>query len=240
MEISSSLVRNLINNRYKTDSDLEAFIIDHFKDIYKQLGQSMDRTQKLNQLLMRTDPAKVYEALKHDYPELPVLDRLNASIRAMPRPKQTDRSQRKTSLSRDGFQKDVFLSYRQHDPDRTWVQQILWPALEEKGVRVLIDVRDFQFGEHLIKAMENAVVNCRYTLAVLTPAYLASNYTELEATLARQLGLEQGRIRMKAIMREPCNPSLDLRARLWLDMIGDSRFEQNLNRLVTELRRPLS
>ena len=34
---------------------------------------------------------------------------------------------------------DVFLSYRQQDPDRTWVRQTLVPALDAAGLRVCID-----------------------------------------------------------------------------------------------------
>jgi hypothetical protein len=69
---------------------------------------------------------------------------------------------------------------------------------------------------------------------VLTPAYLASNFTELETVLAEHLGLEESQRRLLLLMREPCRPRLGLRARLQLDVTGDG---EQLDRLLDELRR---
>ena len=75
-----------------------------------------------------------------------------------------------------------------------------------------------------------------YTLAVLSPAYLASNFTELESVLAEHLGLEMSERRLLAVRRVPCQPRLGMRARLWLDMTTDEEVERNLPRLVAALR----
>jgi hypothetical protein len=139
----------------------------------------------------------------------------------------------------DDFEYDVFISYRQKEPDESWVYDTLWPHLEAKGLKVFIDERDFRLGAPLLKEIERAVVNSRYTLAVLTPVYLESNWTDLENVLARHLGTEKGQRRMIAIMREKCEPDLDIRMRLWLDMTRDDRFERDLARLVSELRQPV-
>ena len=39
----------------------------------------------------------------------------------------------------DGFQYDVFLSYRGQDPDKTWVRKTLYPALKTEGLKVCLD-----------------------------------------------------------------------------------------------------
>jgi TIR domain len=138
----------------------------------------------------------------------------------------------------DLFAYDVFISYRQQEPDRSWVRKTLQPRLEAQGLRACIDHRDFRLGAPLVLEMARAVEQSRYTLAVLSPAYLASNFTELETVRAEHLGLETSQRRLLAVLREPCSPRLGMRARLWLDMTEDEELERNVERLVYELRQP--
>jgi hypothetical protein len=84
--------------------------------------------------------------------------------------------------------------------------------------------------------MEKAIEDSRYTLAVLSPKYIESNFTEVENLLAEHMGLELSQRRLLAVMRESCEPRVGIRARLWLDMRNDREFEINIARLVRELR----
>ena len=136
----------------------------------------------------------------------------------------------------DEFRYDVFISYRQQEPDKSWVRKTLLPRLEAQGVRVCIDYRDFRLGALLLHEMERAVATSRYTLAVLSPLYLTSTFTDLENVMADHLGLEEGERRLVAVMLADCKPRLGMRARLWLDMTDGDEFEINLARLVFELR----
>jgi hypothetical protein len=138
----------------------------------------------------------------------------------------------------DGFEYDVFISYRQHEPEKTWVRKTLRPVLETAGLKACIDHRDFRLGSPLVLEIQHAVERSRYTLTVLTPEYLNSNFTELENVLAEHLGLEKSQRRLLAVLREPCTPRLGMRARLWLDMTEDGDFDENIQRLVYELRQP--
>jgi hypothetical protein len=131
---------------------------------------------------------------------------------------------------------DVFVSYRHQEPDRTWTRQTLVPRLRAEGFEVCIDHESFRLGEPLVLEMARAVEESRYTLAVLTPAYLQGNFAELENVLAEHLGLEQGRRRLLLVVREPCRPRLGMRARLWLDLTDDAGFEQGIARLADTLR----
>lgn len=133
---------------------------------------------------------------------------------------------------------DVFISYRQHGAEGRWVQGVLAPHLRAAGLAVFLDVDTFRLGAPLVLEMARGVEESRYTLAVLTPAYLASNFTELESVLAEHLGLEQSQYRLLAVRREPCEPRLGFRARLWLDMRDGEEADRNLPRLVDALRRP--
>jgi hypothetical protein len=73
---------------------------------------------------------------------------------------------------------------------------------------VCLDVVDFRLGEPVINEMERAVVESRYTTAVLTPACLSSNFTDFENVIAQHLGLEQSQRRFLGLLREPCMPRL--------------------------------
>ncbi len=133
---------------------------------------------------------------------------------------------------------DVFVSYRHQAPDGPWVRGVLVERLRAAGLRVLVDVDGFRLGMPLVLEMARGVEQSRYTLAVLSPAYLESNFTELESVLAEHLGLEASERRLLAVMREPCRPRLGIRSRLWLDMTTDEEVARNLPRLVDELRAP--
>jgi hypothetical protein len=136
------------------------------------------------------------------------------------------------------FAYDVFISYRHQEPDLTWVRKTLLPRLRAEGLKVCIDDDCFRLGAPLVLEMARAVEQSRYTLAVLSPAYLRGNFAQLEGVLAEHLGLEQGQRRLLAVIREPCNPRLGMRARLWLDMTDEAELERRIARLVGELRRP--
>jgi len=138
------------------------------------------------------------------------------------------------------FSFDAFISYRHKEPDLSWARDVLVPGLEKNNVKVIIDYRDFHLGAHLISEMNRAVEKSRYTIAVLTPAYLDSNFTDLENIMAEQLGLEKGQRRLIVVLREKCSSRLSLRSKLWLDMTDDSVFNQNIVKLVDSLRQPPS
>jgi hypothetical protein len=133
---------------------------------------------------------------------------------------------------------DVFVSYRQQDPDGPWVRGVLIEHLHAEGFRVFVDYESFRLGAPLVLEMARGVEQSRYTLAVLSPAYLASNFAELENVLAEHLGLELSQRRLLAVRRVQCKPRLGMRARLWLDMTSDEEVDRNLPRLVAALREP--
>ena len=82
------------------------------------------------------------------------------------------------------FVHDVFISYRAHEPDRSWVRETLLPRLRAEGFEVCVDYESFRLGAPLVLEMARAVEQSRYVLAVLSPAYLQHNFTELEIVLA--------------------------------------------------------
>lgn len=83
---------------------------------------------------------------------------------------------------------DVFISYRWVDPDSTWVRESLAPALEKAGIRVVLDVKDFEPGHDLLLEMTRANTTSRHVLCILSPDYFEGNrMVSFEALMARRL-----------------------------------------------------
>ncbi len=130
---------------------------------------------------------------------------------------------------------DVFVSYRHQEPDKTWVRRTFVPALENAGLRVCVDHRDFRLGYPLVTEMARAVEESRTTVAVLTPAYLAGRFTELENVLAEHLGLEERAVRLIYVVREKADLPARMRARLRLDLTTEEEVAEGLPRLISAL-----
>ena len=72
---------------------------------------------------------------------------------------------------------DFFISYNK--ADKTWAEWIAW-ELEEKGWTVVIQAWDFRPGSNFILEMQQAAAGAERTIAVLSPEYLASEFTQPE------------------------------------------------------------
>lgn len=81
------------------------------------------------------------------------------------------------------FKYDAFISYSHADEE--WVESTLLKTLEDAGLRVCIDFRDFKVGLPAIVNMENAVTDSRHTLIVLTEAWNKSEWGNFEILLAQ-------------------------------------------------------
>jgi hypothetical protein len=138
----------------------------------------------------------------------------------------------------EDFRYDVFVSYRSAEPDQTWVRSRLVPRLKEDGLRVCLDDDNFVLGMPLADLMEEAVVSSRCTVAVMTPAYLQGRFARFEQALAIHLELEQQERRLLVVMREPTDPPLSIRYKLWLDMTDDGSFDAKVAELCAALRSP--
>lgn len=88
--------------------------------------------------------------------------------------------------------KDFFISYR--GLDQTWAEWIAY-QLEEANYSVVIQAWDFGPGSSFMDEMHKALKEARSTIAVLSPEYFDSPYTNIEWQAAYQkvLTSEQGR-----------------------------------------------
>jgi hypothetical protein len=142
-----------------------------------------------------------------------------------------------TTSPPDEYQYDVFISYSSQKPDRTWVRKTLLPRLEAEGLRVSLDFRA-PLGVPKIIFRENAIQESRYTILLLSEAYLDSDYGEFENLVAHHLDLEESQYRLLPLLIEECTPRLGLRILPMLDMSDEDEFEENIDRLIYQLRQP--
>lgn len=149
----------------------------------------------------------------------------------------------------DDYKYDLFLSYRHLDPDQQWVKKQLVPALTNAGLSVCFDgdYKCFRAGEPIIKSMEKAVVNSRYTVAIFTPDYEESGFTELENLMAQHLETEASQVvgknkRLIGVLYRDCDMqtlSLRLRYKRFINMLDPAEFTTGIEQLVYECRHPI-
>ncbi len=73
--------------------------------------------------------------------------------------------------------KDFFISYNKSD--RGWAEWIAW-HLEEAGHTTVLQAWDFSTGSNFVLKMHEAAEAAERTIAILSPDYLASNFTRPE------------------------------------------------------------
>lgn len=111
---------------------------------------------------------------------------------------------------------DVFVSYNR--ADRAWAEWIAW-VLEEAGYSVTIQAWDFRPGGNFVLYMQQAT-SARHTVAVLSPSYLAAEYTQPEwaAAFARDpRGASRALIPVRV---QECRPEGLLAQIVYADLVG--------------------
>ncbi len=121
--------------------------------------------------------------------------------------------------------KDFFISYNR--ADRQWAEWLAW-TLEEAGYSVVIEAWDFRPGGNLVVEMHRAASDTRSTAVVLSPEYLAAEYTHPEWAAAFSCD-PQGRKRKLIPFRvAECDPDGLLRSVIYVDLVGLGKEEAKL------------
>jgi hypothetical protein len=131
---------------------------------------------------------------------------------------------------------DAFISYRHASPDQEWVKGRLVPSLRQHRLRVWLDINAIVPGGSLLTQMEQGVLQSRYVIAILTPAYLQGLFALLEKTMAEQLSREGQVPRLLLVLRESCTASQDFKSYRLFDMRNDINFEASVLSLAEALR----
>jgi len=113
--------------------------------------------------------------------------------------------------------KDFFISFNR--ADRAWAEWVAW-QLEEEGYTTLLQAWDFRPGGNFVLDMQRAAEGSERTLAVLSPDFLASEYTQPEwaAAFARDPTGEQQTL-VPVRVRE-CRPTGLLAQVVYVELVG--------------------
>jgi tetratricopeptide (TPR) repeat protein len=113
--------------------------------------------------------------------------------------------------------RDFFISYT--GADVAWAEWIA-DILEQDGHTTLLQAWDFRPGDTFIHRMHHAIQTTRRTIAVLSPAYLASTFGEAEwrAVFATDPTGERGLL--VPIRVADCQPPGLLRDLIYIDLVG--------------------
>lgn len=113
--------------------------------------------------------------------------------------------------------KDFFVSY--NSKDREWAEWIAW-TLESEEYTTVIQAWDFRPGQNFVLEMQNAAADCKRTLMVISPDYLASVFTQPEwAAAFAQDPTGEKRILIPLRVR-PCELPGLLRTIIYCDLVG--------------------
>ncbi len=128
---------------------------------------------------------------------------------------------------------DIFISHSRADQD--WVDTQLLPRLENAGLRVAVGYRDFVPGMPLLENIERAVQDSRHTLAILTPAWLASEWNAFESLLVRTLDPAARRRKLIPLLLKPCDLPEPLAALDAVDLTAERYWETSIRKLTRSL-----
>lgn len=132
------------------------------------------------------------------------------------------------SSSRDVSHAKIFISYSRADSKAA---KRIADALKEADFEVWLDTTDIDPGQNWVKAIDQALTDAGYLLALLSKAALQSQWVQQEWTtvLTRQLSSTNGGV-VIPLRLEPVDLPTILRTIQSIDLFPD--FERGLNRLV--------
>ena len=136
----------------------------------------------------------------------------------------------------DDFKYDVFISYSHKDEE--WVVDTLLSALENAGLKVCIDFRDFIPGKPSRHNMRDACKQSKYTVLVMTPAWMASEWTSFEGLLTFLHDPANKHLRTVPILFEQCDIPEDIQIFTYVDFLRKDRESIAWKQLFTSLGKP--
>jgi WD40 repeat protein len=132
-------------------------------------------------------------------------------------------------------QYDLFVVHA--EADRAWVDGYLKHALGLNPGRVMTP-RDFRLGASVVGEFERGVTSSRFTLLVLSPAFLTDRWAELGEGLVSFSSVDEGQNRLLALTLHPCQAPLRVRFRESLDCTDWNNWDDEAARLRRHLDAP--
>lgn len=133
---------------------------------------------------------------------------------------------------------DAFITYAKDSrEDRQWMRRVLLPSLQGRGLRIAHE-EQISLGGSRLEESERLIAESRYTVAVMTPDFLATGLEDYQALLAAYASAEQRLPTFIPLLRRPCSLQLHRRMTAALDVTLDDEVPAALERLALALRQP--
>lgn len=136
--------------------------------------------------------------------------------------------------------KDFFISYNREDKKKA--EWIAWILEKDNKYSVEIQAWDFKPGENFVLKMDNALKNCKKTIGVLSDAYLASLYTQIEWTSVFADDPTGANGNLILVRVSECKPSGLLKANIYIDLVEldeEKAKKTLLSEIAGNRRKPL-
>ncbi len=138
-----------------------------------------------------------------------------------------------------GFVYDAYLSYADQEPDAEWVWETLVPRLRAANLRIAVahDVEKPAIAR--VINIERAVQESKFTVLLISPAYLQDGLAEFTNIIAQTLNIDERAYRLLPVVIQtvPLPPRLAIYERL--DLTRPTRAEREMQRLIRTLQEPV-
>jgi hypothetical protein len=136
------------------------------------------------------------------------------------------------------LQYDAFISYRRGTEAE--LARHLVEELEAAGYRVAIDERDFRPEQSFLQEMERCIRSSRFTIALISRAFLASGNTEEEALIAKVLDMGERKRRLLPLLLERVETPVWMYDIVGIDFTSEGGLVAPLDKLKAALGKPLT
>ena len=119
--------------------------------------------------------------------------------------------------------------------DNGWKQTLL-PRLQRAGINYCRDAQHFQGGGSSVLNMERGIKESARTVAVLTPEWVDSEWSQLEALMTIAHDPIGRRRRLVPLLLKKCKPSPAIRILTYRDLTDETRAEAEWQKLTLDLR----
>ena len=132
------------------------------------------------------------------------------------------------------YRYDVFVSYSQSDHE--WVWEWLLPQFEAAGLSVCLDNRCFELGAPRATETERVIKESRRIVAVLSPAWAASQWDVFEALLVHADDPAASGRRLIPLLLQPCDPPERIKLLQWVDVSDPAQQERQIGRVIAAIQ----
>jgi len=131
----------------------------------------------------------------------------------------------------------VFISYSHKDKE--WVRGWLLHNLEDAGIQVHIDFRDFEIGKPSLLCMEEAIETCDKTILVYTKNWVNSEFTQFEAVMLQTESPLNLNKKIIPILLENCDIPKRLKILNYANFTDKAEWDSQLARVIKQIKRDI-